>query len=199
VKCILGLADRAVSPPNYVFNTENYCVREFYNIFRLNIIYLTETHRWFLVKRNLIINPIYLIMKSLNNFKLILLVSFAFACSPNKEQQTTSDSNEVPLDTVAAADNVTDTPPQQSAFAGEYLIGDGNTYIVPVANTFEIQDGTGEASDVLTFQGKENDTLSVYSNKDKSVTFKMNPDHKTGKYYSAGEELPVEMVGPLEQ
>jgi hypothetical protein len=27
----------------------------------------------------------------------------------------------------------------------------------------------------------------------------MNPDHKKGRYYSNGEELPVELVGPLEQ
>ena len=72
-------------------------------------------------------------------------------------------------------------------------------YIVPVGDTFEMQDGTGKASDVFYFQGKEKDTLSVYSNKDKSVTFKMNPDHKMGRYYADGEELPVELVGPLEQ
>jgi hypothetical protein len=62
-----------------------------------------------------------------------------------------------------------------------------------------MRDGTGKASDVLTFEGKENDSLSIYSNKDKSVTFKMNPDHKMGRYYAGGEELPVELVGPVEQ
>lgn len=138
-------------------------------------------------------------MKLPNKLRFILIVAIAIACSPNKDQQTTSDSNEVDSDTVAAAEEIIDTPPEQSAFAGEYLIGDGSTYVVPVADTYEMQDGTGKASDVLTFEGKENDTLSVYSNKDKSVTFKMNPDHKMGKYYSAGEELPVEYVGPLEQ
>jgi hypothetical protein len=88
--------------------------------------------------------------------------------------------------------------PEQEPFTGEYLIGDGNTYIVRVADTWEMRDGTGKASDVLYFQGKENDTLSVYANKDKSVTFKMNPGNKMGRYYSNGEELPVELVGPVE-
>jgi hypothetical protein len=138
-------------------------------------------------------------MKSLNKLKVVLFVaSIAFACSTNKEAQDASDSNEATADTVATAEEAAVTQPEQGLFAGEYLIGDGSEYIVPVGNTFEIQDGTGKARDVFTFEGKENDTLSVYSNKDKSVTFKMNPDHKMGKYYSNGEELPVELVGPLE-
>jgi hypothetical protein len=77
------------------------------------------------------------------------------------------------------------------------LIGDGNTYIVPVGETFEMRDGTGKTSDIFYFQGKERDTLSVYSNNNKSVIFKMNPNHRTGKYYADNEELPVELVGPV--
>ncbi len=138
-------------------------------------------------------------MKLKNNLKIILFIaSITFACSGSKEQQA-SDTNESPSDSVPAAETVTATPTEQALFVGEYLIGDGDMYIVPVGDTFEIQDGTGIASDVFTFVGKENDTLSVYTNKDKSVTFKMNPDHKKGRYYSGGEELPVELVGPLEQ
>ena len=121
----------------------------------------------------------------------------AFACSGSKEQHA-SDSSESASDALPAAETVTTTPTEQALFIGEYLIGDGNTYIVPVADTYEMRDGTGKASDVLTFEGKEQDTLSVYSNKDKSVTFKMNPDHKMGRYYAGGEELPVELVGPVE-
>ena len=137
-------------------------------------------------------------MKLLNNLKVVLFIaSITIACSSNKEQQA-SDTNETPSDSVHAAETVTATPPEQALFVGEYLIGDGSTYIVPVADTYEMRDGTGKASDVLTFEGKENDTLSVYSNKDKSVTFKMSPDHKKGRYYAAGEELPVELVGPVE-
>jgi hypothetical protein len=137
-------------------------------------------------------------MKLLNKLKVVLFVaSIAFACSSPKEQQA-SDTNETPSDSVPAADNAAVPQPEQALFVGVYLIGDGNTYIVPVADTYEMRDGTGKASDVFYFEGKENDTLSVYSNKDKSVTFKMNPDHKMGKYYAAGEELPVELVGPVE-
>ena len=138
-------------------------------------------------------------MKLLNKLNVVLIVaSIAFACSGNKEQQA-SDTNEAPSDSVPAVEEAPVPQPEQALFAGEYLIGDGDMYIVPVGDTFEMQDGTGIASDVFTFEGKENDTLSVYTNKDKSVTFKMNPDHKKGRYYSAGEELPVELVGPLEQ
>jgi hypothetical protein len=138
-------------------------------------------------------------MKLLNNINVVLFIaSIAFACSSPKEQQA-SDSNETPSDSVPAAEDVAVVQPEQGMFAGEYLIGDGDMYIVPVGDTFEMRDGTGKASDVFTFEGKENDTLSVYTNKDKSVTFKMNPDHKMGRYFSAGEELPVELVGPLEQ
>ena len=137
-------------------------------------------------------------MKSLTRVKIVLFVaSIAFACGGNKEQVNSSDSNQPSSDTVPAAENATDEEPEQRTFAGEYLIGDGNTYIVPVADTYEMQDGTGKASDVIYFQGKENDTMSVYSNKDKSIIFKMNPGDKTGKYYSNDEELPVELVGPL--
>ncbi|HMG88948.1 MAG TPA: hypothetical protein VK589_02775 [Chryseolinea sp.] len=139
-------------------------------------------------------------MKLLNNLKIVLIVaSVAFACAGSKEQQDTGDTNETASDTVSAAENLTPAQSEQGIFVGEYLIGDGDMYIVPVGDTFEMQDGTGKASDVFTFQGKENDTLSVYSNQDKSVTFKMNPDHKKGRYYAPGEELPVELVGPLEQ
>src|SRR5688572_10325166 len=142
-------------------------------------------------------------MKFLNKLNVVLLVALiAFACSSNKEAQDAGDSIQIPIDTVeeanAMVEELTATPSDKGAFVGEYLIGDGSTYIVPVADTWEMRDGTGKASDVLTFEGKENDTLSVYSNKDKSVTFKMNPDHQIGKYYSNGEELPVELVGPLE-
>jgi hypothetical protein len=138
-------------------------------------------------------------MKLLNNLKVVLLVaSIAFACSGNKEQQA-SDTVETPTDSVPATEETPGDQPEQPLFAGEYLIGEGDMYIVPVADTYEMRDGTGVASDVFTFEGKENDTLSVYSNKDKSVTFKMNPDHKKGRYYAADEELPVELVGPLEQ
>lgn len=138
-------------------------------------------------------------MKFLNNLKILLFIaSIAFACSTNKEQQA-SDTNESPSDSVPAAEDAPAPQPEQALFVGEYLIGDGSTYILPVADTYEMRDGTGKASDVLIFEGKENDTLSVYSNKDKSVTFKMNPDHKMGRYYAAGEELPVELVGPVEQ
>ena len=138
-------------------------------------------------------------MKFLNSIKFTLLVaSFTFACSGNKEQATT-DSTEPSSDTVQSAENVAVEQPEQAMFVGEYLVGEGDVYIVPVADTYEMRDGTGKASDIFTFQGKENDTLSVYANKDKSVTFKMNPDHKTGRYFSSEEELPVELVGPLEQ
>ena len=138
-------------------------------------------------------------MKVLTKLITILFVTFiAFACSSNKEQAESSASTEVSSDTVTASEDVMVGEPDHGTFAGEYLIGDGNTYIVPVADTYEMRDGTGKASDVLYFEGKDNDTLSVYSNKDKSVTFKMNPGHKMGKYYAGDEELPVELVGPVE-
>jgi len=137
-------------------------------------------------------------MKFLNNLNTVIFItSIAFACSGNKEQQA-SDTVETPSDSVSAAEEAPIMEPEQPLFAGEYLIGEGDMYIVPVADTYEMQDGTGITSDVFTYEGKENDTLSVYSNKDKSVTFKMNPDHKTGRYYAADEELPVELVGPVE-
>ena len=137
-------------------------------------------------------------MKLLNKLKTVLLIALiAFACSGNKGQQASSDSSGSPSDTVAASEDVAATAPETGTFVGEYLIGDGNTYIVPVGDRYEMRDGTGKASDVFYFQGKENDTLSVYSNQDKSVTFKMNPAHKTGKYYADNEELPVELVGPV--
>ena len=142
---------------------------------------------------------VHLSMKLLNNIKVVLVVaSIAFACTSNKEQQA-SDTDETSSDSVPATEEAPGDQPEQPLFAGEYLIGEGDMYIVPVADTYEMQDGTGIASDVFTFEGKENDTLSVYSNKDKSVTFKMNPDHKMGRYFAAGEELPVELVGPVEQ
>jgi hypothetical protein len=137
-------------------------------------------------------------MKLLNKLKTVLLIALiAFACSGNKDQQASSNSSGSPSDTVAASEDVAATAPETGTFVGEYLIGDGNTYIVPVGDRYEMRDGTGKASDVFYFQGKENDTLSVYSNQDKSVTFKMNPAHKTGKYYADNEELPVELVGPV--
>ena len=137
-------------------------------------------------------------MKLQNRIKFALLVaSFALACSSNKEQPSNDDSNEP--DSVPGAEVVVLTQPDQTLFVGEYLVGEGDVYIVPVGDTYEMRDGTGKASDVFTLQGKENDTLTVYSNKDKSVTFKMNPDHKIGRYFSSEEELPVELVGPLEQ
>ena len=129
----------------------------------------------------------------------LLVASFALACSGNKEQPADSDSNEPTADSVQDAVVGVLTQPEQTFFVGEYLVGEGDVYIVPVGDTYEMRDGTGKASDVFTLQGKENDTLTVYSNKDKSVTFKMNPDHKTGRYFSPEEELPVELVGPLEQ
>jgi hypothetical protein len=136
-------------------------------------------------------------MKVLTKLTTILLVScIVYACSGSKEQRDSSASNDSPSDTASADENVVVAEPEQGTFTGEYLIGDGNTYIVPVGDTFEMQDGTGKASDVFYFQGKENDTLSVYSNKDKSVTFKMNPGHKSGTYFEANELLPVELVGP---
>jgi len=138
-------------------------------------------------------------MKVLTKLMTILFVTLiAFACLSNKEQAESNNSTEVSSDTITASEDVMVAEPNHGTFAGEYLIGDGNTYIVPVADTYEMRDGTGKASDVLYFEGKENDTLSVYSNKDKSVTFKMNPGHKMGKYYAPGEELPVELVGPVE-
>ena len=139
-------------------------------------------------------------MKLLNRINFTLLVaSIVFACTSNKEQPANGDSNEPSADSVQDAEVVVLTQPEKILFVGEYLIGEGDVYIVPVADTYEMRDGTGKASDVFTFQGKDNDTLTVYSNKDKSVTFKMNPDHKTGRYFSSEEELPVELVGPLEQ
>jgi len=131
-------------------------------------------------------------------------MSITLACSTNKDHQvdvTVSDSSQVEtIDTAqAAAETVVSAQPKQSFLAGEYLVGDGNLVIVPVGETVEIQDGMGKATDVFYFQGVENDTLSVYSNKDKSITFKMNPDHKTGTYHTSDEKLPVEYVGPLEQ
>jgi len=138
-------------------------------------------------------------MKMFTKLNSILLIAFiAFACSGNKEHEESNDSTEALLDSTDTSVGVMVAEPSQEPFKGEYLIGDGNTYIVPVADTWEMRDGTGKASDVLYFQGKENDTLSVYSNKDKSVTFKMNPGNKMGRYYSGGEELPVELVGPVE-
>jgi hypothetical protein len=137
-------------------------------------------------------------MKLLNHLKTILFIGLiALSCSSNKERQASSESMNSPSDTVSASEEIVVVRPEEGIFAGEYLIGDGNTYIVPVGETFEMRDGTGKASDVFYFQGKESDTISVYSNKSKSVTFKMNPDHKTGKYYADGEELPVELVGPV--
>lgn len=138
-------------------------------------------------------------MKMLTELKTILIVaSIAFACSSNKEQTESTDQNDSPSDSVTRED-VMVAESDQGTFAGEYLIGDGDVYIVPVSDTYEMRDGTGKASDVFYFQGKENDTLSVYSNRDKSITIKMNPGHKTGKYYADNEELPVELVGPLEE
>ena len=137
-------------------------------------------------------------MKLLNHLKTILFIGLiALSCSSNKEQQASSESIDSPSDTVPASEEVAVAQPEEGTFVGEYLIGDGNTYIVPVGETFEMRDGTGKASDVFYFQGKESDTLSVYSNNNKSIIFKMNPNHKTGKYYADNEELPVEQVGPV--
>src|SRR5262245_42614262 len=127
-------------------------------------------------------------MKLLSNkLTLVLIVSVACACGGNKEQTTPPETSS---DTVSAASSTvapSEAAPAECAFAGEYLVGDGNLYIVPVGDTFESQDGTGKAIDVFYLDGKEQDTISVYSNKDKSVIFKMNPDHKTGRYSASGE------------
>lgn len=137
-------------------------------------------------------------MKKLIKLKtLFSIAAIAFACSTNKDQQDSTASSESPSDTVSVAESATVAEPEHGTFLGEYLIGDGNTYMVPVTDAVEMRDGTGKTSDVFYFQGKESDTLSVYSNKDKSVTFKMNPGHKAGRYYSADEELPVEWVGEV--
>lgn len=136
-------------------------------------------------------------MKMLTKLSVVLLfATIVVACSANKEQ-TENDSTDFPPDTATASEDIMIPEPDHGTFAGEYLIGDGNTYIVPVADTWEMRDGTGKTSDVFYFEGKENDTLSVYSNKDKSVTFKMNPGHRMGRYYADGEELPVELVDQM--
>ena len=133
---------------------------------------------------------------------VFLVVTITLACSTNKDHQTdaaVSDSSKAETidSTQAQTEAVISAETEQHLFAGEYLVGDGDLYIVPAGDTYEMQDGTGKATDVFYFQGLENDTLNIYSNKNKSITFKMNPDHKAGRYYTSNEQLPVEYVGPL--
>lgn len=121
-------------------------------------------------------------MKLSHGFYVFLIViTIAFACTGNKEQQSGKDADLA--DTVKTVENAPATR-GEGTFSGEYLIGDGGTFIVPVADTYEMRNERGETSDVLYFQGKEKDTVSIYSNKDKSIIFKMNPDHKSGMYFS---------------
>ena len=84
-------------------------------------------------------------------------------------------------------------------FSGEYLIGDGDSFIVPVGDTYEMQNSNGEKTDILYFDGKENDTIEVYSNNDRSIISKMNPGHKVGMYYQPDEQWPVHYKGPIKQ
>lgn len=96
------------------------------------------------------------------------------------------------LQTDSASTREHATPGEISGtFSGEYLIGDGGAIIYPVGDTYEMRNKLGETYDVLYFEGREHDTLSVYSNKDKSVIFKMNPDHKFGMHYEPDEAWPV--------
>jgi hypothetical protein len=95
-------------------------------------------------------------MKMFIKLNLLLFVAFiAFACSANKEQQESSDSTKVPLDTISDNVGVMVAEPGGDPFKGEYLIGDGNTYIVPVADTWEMRDGTERLRMCFTLKGKK--------------------------------------------
>jgi hypothetical protein len=81
-------------------------------------------------------------------------------------------------------------------FSGEYSIGEGGTHIYPVNGTYEMRNEKGETQHVLFFQRKEKDTVSVYGTKNKTITIKMNPGHKTGRYFENDESWPVTFVKP---
>jgi len=130
-------------------------------------------------------------MKWLNTLLIAFLVISTLACSEKKDQ-----SAEVTVSDSLPVENTVPVQAERVIFSGEYLIGDGNVYIVQVGDTIELRNSMNEPTDFFYFQGTENDTLRLYSNQDKSITFKMNPDHKEGKYYAPGEEWPVSYVGP---
>jgi len=125
-----------------------------------------------------------------------LLIAIACACTANKEQHSGKDADFA--ETVKKIENAPG-PLDQGTFSGEYLIGDGGTFIVPVAGAFEMRNEREETTGVLDFQGKEKDTLSIYANKDKSIIFKMNPGHKSGMYYEPDAQWPVSFVNALRQ
>ena len=121
----------------------------------------------------------------------LLIAAITLACTGKDKQLP---DKEPQVDSAQAGPVVENVVNDPGIVSGEYLVGDGNMYIVRVGDTYELQDGQGKASAVIVFQGME-DSLSVYSNQDKSITFKINPNQKTGTYYASGEQLPVENVG----
>ncbi len=122
-------------------------------------------------------------MKLLNVKLISILFLLAIACTSNKEQSATE------KDGVA---NVA-----KGVFEGEYLVGDGSVFIVPVNDTFELRNEKGESRATLYLGGIENDTIQVYATKDKSITFKMNPGHKAGMYFETDEQWPVSYLKPI--
>ena len=130
--------------------------------------------------------------KSLEFKVCLFLVFFIFSCTNTQKQNAHNSSNQTVPDSTQK--NIYDN---QNIFKGEYLVGDGSMFIVPAEDIYELCNEKLEKRDVLYFQGKEKDTISVYANKGNSIIFKMNPGHKFGMYYENDEQWPVSYLKPI--
>lgn len=131
------------------------------------------------------INPTLIIIQ------MMLLGTMMFSACGKKEQNDGAEQADSLSNTSTMASvNETDAN-AANLFSGQYLIGDGGAAIVPVEGGFEMRDEQHKILHFLSFVGKEQDSLFVYSSKDKSIVFKMNPDHKNGTYYEDDEQWPV--------
>ncbi len=113
---------------------------------------------------------------------IFILLMFFVACN---QSGTTSSrvADTLQTEKLAVAD---------SRFSGGYLIGDGVWYITPVSDGYEMRTSPqGVISYVLFFEGVEEDSLYVYTTKDQTIFFKLNPTHKSGMYYENDEAWPV--------
>lgn len=139
-------------------------------------------------------------MRPLECSALLFLAGSIFTCTSKKEQTDNIVGDQTIRDSISNAivkeEKMID---ERDLFIGEYLIGDEGSFIVPVGDTYEMRNSEGDKTDIIYFQGREKDTITIYANKDKSIIFKMNPGHKVGVYYEPDEQWPVHYIGLIRE
>jgi len=120
------------------------------------------------------------------------LVLFALVCCTAAKKET---ADSVVSDSISS-NHVSELQSASGGeFKGEYLVGDGTLWIKPVDNAWEI---SSSSPTLLYAEASEDDTVSVYITKDRSVIFRMYPGHERGMYYEDGEQWPVSRIAVRE-